>query len=127
MLSGGGGPGCAKQHNPRVVACKRMIPKARKPRHKLAISRTCSVLNSLVYGRAVFCDFLPRTAVRHDELVSDRTVDQIYELTDRLEERLNDSAYLRERLTKAHHANQWPDLEGAVARVARRRRSSDIR
>ena len=69
----------------------------------------------------------PRTAVRHDELVSDCTVDRIYELTDRLEERLHDSAYLRERLTKAHDANQWPNLEGAVARVARRRRSSDIR
>ena len=62
-----------------------------------------------------------------NELVSDRTVDRIYELTDRLEERLHDSAYLRERLTKAHYANQWPDLEGTVARVARRRRSSDIR
>ena len=57
--------------------------------------------------------------MRHDELLSDRTVDRIYELTDRLEERLHDSAYLRERLTKAHDANQWPDLEGAVARVAR--------
>jgi len=64
--------------------------------------------------------------VRHDE-VSHRTVDRIYELTDRLEERLNDAAYLRERLTKARDANRWPDLEGAVARVTRRRRSSDIR
>jgi hypothetical protein len=64
--------------------------------------------------------------VRDDEL-SDRTVDRIYELTDRLEERLNDAACLRDRLTKAQDANQWPDLEGAVARVARRRRSSDIR
>jgi hypothetical protein len=65
--------------------------------------------------------------VRHDEFVSDRTVDRIYELTDRLEERLNDAEYLRERLTKAHNANRWPDLEGAVARVARRRLSNDIR
>jgi hypothetical protein len=64
--------------------------------------------------------------VRDDE-VSDRTVDRIYELTDRLEERLNDAACLRDRLTKAHDANQWPDLEGAVARVARRRRPGDIR
>jgi len=69
----------------------------------------------------------PGTAVRQDELVSDCTVDRIYELTDRLEERLHDSVYLRERLTKAHDANQWPNLEGAVARVACRRRSSDIR
>ena len=62
-----------------------------------------------------------------DDQLNERVVDRIYELTDRLEERLHDSAYLRERLTKAHDANQWPDLEGAVARVARRRRSSDIR
>ena len=62
-----------------------------------------------------------------DDQLSDRVVDRIYELTDRLEERLHDSAYLRERLTRAHDANQWPDLEGAVARVSRRRRSSDIR
>jgi hypothetical protein len=65
--------------------------------------------------------------VRDDEFVSDRTVDRIYELTDRLEERLHDWAYLRERLSKAHDANQWPDLEDAVARVAGRRRSCDIR
>jgi hypothetical protein len=64
--------------------------------------------------------------VRHDE-VSDRTVDRIYELTDQLAERLNDAAHLRKRLGKAHEANRWPDLEGAVARVARHRRSSDTR
>ena len=86
----------------------------------------CSVLNSPVRGTAVFCGFPQRTAVRDDEW-SDRTVDRIYELTDRLEERLNDAACLRDRLRKAQDANQWPDLEGAFARVACRRRSSDIR
>jgi hypothetical protein len=64
--------------------------------------------------------------VRHDNM-SDRTVDHIYELTDRLQECLKDSADLRERLINAQDANRWPDLEGAVARVTRRRRSTDLR
>lgn len=68
--------------------------------------------------RLVATDILsPRTAVRHDELVSDRAVDRIYKLTDRLQECLNDAVCVRDRLTRANDANRWPDLEGAVARL----------
>ena len=64
--------------------------------------------------------------MRHDE-VKDGSVNRIFELTDRLQEYLKDAAGLRERLVKAQDANRWPNLEGAVARVVRRRRSSDLR
>ena len=64
--------------------------------------------------------------MRHDE-VSDHTVDRISELTDRLQECLKDAADLRERVVNAQEANRWPNLEGAVARVAHRHRSSDLR
>ena len=47
----------------------------------------------------------------------DHTVDHIYELTDRLQECLADAARVRARLTRAQGANQWPNLDGAVARL----------
>ena len=52
----------------------------------------------------------------HD-VMRDHTVDQINELTDRLEECLTDAARVRARLISAHDANQWPDVRGVVARL----------
>ena len=73
-------------------------------------------MNSAAAGRLLFCRFLLRPTVPEHKLRDD-TVDRIYELTDRLQERLADAERIRARYSRAHERNQWPDLDGAVARL----------
>ena len=47
----------------------------------------------------------------------DKTLERLHELSDRLAENLTEAERVRERFTRAHDANIWPDL-GPAFRAA---------
>jgi hypothetical protein len=56
--------------------------------------------------------------MQQHKAISDPVIGQIYELMGRLQECLIDGAQIRARLTKARQdGNNWPDVEGALARL----------
>jgi len=76
----------------------------------------CAVLNSWAVGSGAILPFPLETDVPQHKS-SDDTVGRIYELTDRLQERLKEAERIRARYTRAHDANIWPNLDGAIARL----------